>query len=133
MGVPSVLKEILDSKADEVEAGKSELVYVYVNVFNGSERSVVRMRVDEGSEWVELEKTAEPDPHYSAVRQREIAKDPDGKRHLNVPVPSAHLWKGKLPAGMRPGSHLIEIEATDAYGRPHTGKRLIRIVNGAGS
>ncbi|MGI9244471.1 MAG: calcineurin-like phosphoesterase C-terminal domain-containing protein [Verrucomicrobiales bacterium] len=113
---------------DEIAAGKSALVDVYVNVFNGSEKSEVKMRVGDGGEWVTLAKTEESDPYYTAVRQREIAKDPKGKRHLSGPVPSAHLWKAKLPASMAPGSHVIEVEATDAYGRKHEGRRVIRLV-----
>jgi hypothetical protein len=113
---------------DDITAGKSEQVDVYVNVFNGSVKSVVKMRVGDAGEWITLRKVEENDPHYVAVRQREIAKDPQGKRHLSGPVPSAHLWKGRLPASIAAGSHLIQVEATDAYGRPHQGRRVIRVV-----
>jgi hypothetical protein len=113
---------------DEVAVGKSETVAIYVNVFNGSEKSEVKMRVGEDAEWITLEKTEEADPHYVAVRIREIAKDPEGKRHLSGPVMSAHLWKAKLPAGLKVGSQLIEVKATDDNGTWHQGKRVIRVV-----
>lgn len=112
---------------DEVKAAAGETA-VYVNVFNGSERSTVKLRVDGAGDWVTLEKVLEPDPYYVEVRNREMAQNPDAKDHLNAPVASAHLWKGRLPAGLKPGSRLIEVEATDHYGRSHQGKRLVRVV-----
>lgn len=112
---------------DEVAAAKTQLVDVHVNVFNGSEKSEVKMRLSEGGDWINLEKTEEADPYYVAVRQREIARDPQGKRHLSAPVPSAHLWKAKLPAGLAIATHLIEVEATDDNGTVHKRKRLIRV------
>jgi len=113
---------------DEVMAAKAPESHVYANVFNGSEKSEVRMRIGESGEWIPMEKTREPDPHYVAVRQREMARRPDYDRHLNEPVPSDHLWKAPLPAGLEPGVHLIRVEATDAYDRLHDARRILRVV-----
>jgi len=112
---------------DDVSTAKTQLVDVYVNVFNGSEKSEVKMRIGKDTEWITLKKTEELDPYYVAVRQREIAKDPNGKGHLSAAVPSYHLWKAKLPAGLAKGTQLIEVEATDDNGTLHKGHRLIRI------
>ncbi len=113
---------------DSVEAGKSGETPVYVNVFNGSERSVVKMRIDRG-DWTVLDKVLEADPFYVETRDREIAAAPESKRQLSAPIPSPHLWKGQLPADLTVGSHLIEIEGTDAYGRPHKGYRVLRVTS----
>jgi hypothetical protein len=113
---------------DEVAAAASGEAVVHVNVFNGSEKSTVRLRVDGAADWITLKKVLEPDPYYVAIREREIALRPDAGDHLNAPVASAHLWKGTLPAGLKPGSRLIEVEATDHYGKRHKGSRLIRVV-----
>ena len=32
-------------------------------------------------------------------------------------VPSSHVWRAALPAGLRPGAHRITVEAQDEYGR----------------
>jgi hypothetical protein len=109
---------------DVVQATDSESNFVYVNVFNGSEKSKVRMKVG-SSRWIDLEKVLEPDPHYVETRDREMKADPDA-RPLNAPIPSGHLWKGKLPKLKIGNNHLIEVEATDAYGRLHQGRRIIR-------
>ena len=100
---------------------------VYVNVFNGSEKSEVKMRLSKDSPWIPLKKTLEPDPFYVAVRDREVKAAPDSKRHLSGPIKSDHLWRERLPISLEPGSHLIEVEATDAYGRVHKGHRIIRV------
>ena len=110
---------------DSVESVDSDPNYVYVNVFNGSEKSKVRMKVGDG-EWTEMEKVLEPDPHYVETRNREIETNPDGSQ-LNGPIASGHLWKTQLPTGLSLGNYLIEVEATDAYGRMHKGNRIIRV------
>ncbi|MDA7888187.1 calcineurin-like phosphoesterase C-terminal domain-containing protein [Akkermansiaceae bacterium] len=110
-----------------VKASELEKTFVYVNVFNGSKKSTVKMRIHQHSDWITMTKTLEADPHYVDTRNREIAADPESKRHLSGPINSDHLWKAPLPAKLHPGSHLIEIEATDAYGKVHTGKRIIRV------
>lgn len=113
---------------DEVAQADLSQTQVYVNVFNGSEKSFVKMRIGTNDNWISLQKTEEFDPQFVAIREREIALNPEGKGHLNAPVQSAHLWKASLPADLGDGSHLIEIEATDDYGKVHNGKRLIRVV-----
>lgn len=113
---------------DEVTVTDAAKIFVYVNVFNGSEKSVVKMKVGEKGSWVSLEKVEEFDPQYVAIRDREMELNPEDKRQLNAPFPSAHLWKATLPANLDSGSQLIEVEATDAYGRVHQGDRVIRVL-----
>ncbi len=112
---------------DQIKAANAGVTPVYVNVFNGSVKSEVKMRLEADGDWIYLKKVLEADPFYVAVRQREISADPKNKRQLNSPVDSGHLWKAPLPAGLAPGSHRIEVEATDNYGRLHRGSRLIRV------
>lgn len=111
---------------DEIASAETEKTPVYVNVFNGSEKSKVRMKVG-ASEWVPLKKVLEEDPFYVQTRDREIAADPESKRHLNGPIQSGHLWKAMLPESLPVGSLQIEVEATDAYDRLHKDSRLIRV------
>lgn len=110
------------------EAGETT---ISVNVFNGSEKSVVRMRVGE-SRWIEMEQVREIDPKYARVYDREgqLLASPDTKelfRQLPKPKASSHLWKAKLPTELSVGTLGIEIEATDHWGRTFTDTRVIRI------
>ncbi len=113
---------------DEIAAANSAKTPVYVNVFNGSDKSKVKLRLGKEAPWIDLEKVAELDPFYVASRQREIDTGIPKNRTLNGPVPSRHLWKVFLPEGIASGSYLIEVEATDAYDRVHHGRRIIRVV-----
>ncbi|QXD25681.1 calcineurin-like phosphoesterase C-terminal domain-containing protein [Opitutia bacterium ISCC 51] len=113
---------------DEVASEALSQTEVYVNVFNGSEKSVVRMKTGNRADWITLRKVDEFDPQYVAIRNREMDKNPDDKRALPCPVPSAHLWKGALPGGLESGSHLNQVEASDAYGRVHKGQWLVRVL-----
>ena len=112
----------------EVRLSDLSKTMVHVNVFNGSEKSKVRMKLGDEGRWITLKQVFESDPYYVEVRDREMAARPDSKRHLNAPVPSAHLWKAALPAGLSPGTHLIDVEATDAYQRLHKDQRSIRVI-----
>ena len=98
-----------------------------MNVFNGSARSKVKMKIGKDSDWIVLNKSVENDPSYVNAREREAKNSKSGKPELNPPSPSDHLWKAQIPAGLQFGSQLIEVEATDHYGRVHRGNRIIRI------
>jgi hypothetical protein len=106
------------------QAGASE---VLVNVFAGSDRSRVEMRLGASGPWQTLERVARPDPFYVALLAREAAMASDSARPLPPVEPSLHLWRGVLPANPPPGTHTIEVRTRDAFGQTFTGHRPIRI------
>ena len=112
---------------DKIDQQNAKKEFIYVNVFNGSSKSKVKMRIGKKGDWVELNKSVENDPSYVKTREREATNSKSGKPELNPPSPSDHLWKVQIPSGLKVGSQLIEIEATDHYGRVHKGNRIIRI------
>lgn len=109
------------------EVAQAELAdtFVYVNVFAGSIKSKVRMRVGQKGKWIELRKTLEEDPWYVAMRKLELEKK--NVRPVNAATRSQHLWKGKLPAKLPLGQQLIEVVTTDMYGRQFKGSRILRV------
>jgi hypothetical protein len=108
---------------------------VLVNVFAGSERSLVEMRLARGrqsvksaaSDWIRLERVERPDPGYVALREREQALLGEEKVGLPHPAPSTHLWRGTLPATPAQGSYWIEVRSQDLFGQVDWGRRPIRI------
>ncbi len=116
---------------EEVTSAGAEQVTVYANVFNGSEKSVVRMRVA-GGDWIEMQLTREPDPTYVETYEREeaILQQTQAFRKLPKPKASTHLWKANLPANLKEGTHAIEIEARDMWDRIHRDRRVIRVTAG---
>ncbi len=108
---------------------------VQVNVFNGSEKTKVRMRVRGSGSWAAMERVDAPDPYYVATKEREQRLGemlPDWPRaELGPTLPgianSTHMWRAMLPSGLAAGSHLIEFEAEDRWGETHRGKRIFRV------
>lgn len=119
---------------EEVASASSDEATVYANFFNGSVKSRLEYRVGNGS-WYAMTKTMEEDPYFRRVyvAEKEILKQFEDAgldrpfRQLNTARPSAHLWKAALPPGLPPGTHLIQVRATDRHGRVYDGKRIIRV------
>lgn len=110
---------------------------VFVNFFNGSAKSTVEFRVGAGP-WQAMAHTREIDPKLQRTFEREEAilnrakeqKAPAPWRPMSKPKASSHLWKAPLPAGVGAGTHQIEVRATDDFGRTHTDRRVLRVVEG---
>ncbi|MCA9053852.1 MAG: calcineurin-like phosphoesterase family protein [Planctomycetaceae bacterium] len=111
-----------------IAAAEAADASLFVNVFNGSEKTEVKMRVDDG-EWQPLTKTLEPDPKYLRTFDAESAILEQTKvfRQLPKPHASTHLWKAPIPPGLTPGTHRIDVEATDHWGRTFSGHRVLRV------
>ena len=102
-----------------IEGSASGKTHVYANVFAGSSKSTVRLRVDKG-DWIEMEKTLEADPFY--VELRKVEKDA-----INAPIKSDHLWKSLLPPNLTRGVHSLEVITRDTYGREFSATRVLRV------
>lgn len=111
---------------EEVSAQDAPQTEVYVNVFAGSGKSTVHMRVGWTGPWTPLLKTAEHDPNYVKIRERDKRDFPKAPE-LNAPIESAHLWKAKLPKDLHPGTFPIFVKTRDMYGREFQARRAIRI------
>ncbi len=112
-----------------VSAADSSKTDVFVNVFNGSARSKVEMRVNDG-EWVPMTQTIQNDPAFELIVETEGKLTGKPWRDLPKPKASTHLWKLPLPSGLAAGSHLIDIRSTDMFGQKSSGRRIVRIVEG---
>lgn len=111
---------------DEVE-GET----VYANVFIGSERSAVEMRVDDG-DWIAMERTPEPaeeDVTAFQERRQEILGNA-GKAHEREfawPLKSTHLWAGTLTGDLEPGYHAVQVRTTDMFGQTYDAQRTFEV------
>ncbi len=103
---------------------------IYVNVFNGSERSQVEMRLGGAGDWTVMKQTAEVDPRYLQVAAAEEAIHGEVEKWRKLPKPKtcSHLWKATLPADAPAGTHLLRVRTTDMHGRTHAATRVIRLV-----
>lgn len=112
---------------DEVTTPVASTNMVYVNVFNGSEKSRVQMRLGGSGDWIELKKVPEPDPFLVRLKALESSQTTLRGRKLPKPKASDHLWKAPLPREIPPGDHLISIQTEDMYGRVFHASRSIRV------
>ncbi len=112
---------------EEVMAGAAGETEIFVNVFAGSERSVVEMMFGEENEWMKMKRIESADPIYKLLKDAESSDNPPPGRKLPEPSACGHLWKANLPANPEPGTYLIHIRTTDMFGHVYAGQRIIRI------
>jgi hypothetical protein len=115
---------------DVVLAADLAKTTIYVDLFNGSERSKVEMSVN-GNDWLPLAHSIEIDPQLKASFEKEaklLAASPKAFLSQPRPKPSTHLWKANLPAGIAPGIHLVRIRGTDVNGKLQESRRVFRVV-----
>jgi hypothetical protein len=113
---------------DVVSTSELAGTMVYANVFNGSEKSVVEMRVG-GGEWQPMEQSREVDPKYVRNYKLEeaVIGDPPAWRKLPEPKASSHLWKLRLPETIPPGTHMIQIRAMLTEDQTYNAQRVLRV------
>lgn len=112
---------------EEVSSGAAGETDVYVNVFNGSERSTVEMRLGTSGDWIAMQRDVRIDPLYQAVVDREAKLNDKSWHDLPEPVKSTHLWRARLPESPPAGTHLLQVRTTDMHGTTYHGRRVIRV------
>jgi hypothetical protein len=112
---------------EEIRAGEVVDNEVVVNVFAGSERSKVEMRIGESGGWVAMERILRKDPYFVQMRKLEEQYGISRVWWSVDPEDSGHIWRADLPDNLPKGVHFIHIRTTDMFGKVHTGRRLIRV------
>ncbi|QDT08312.1 calcineurin-like phosphoesterase C-terminal domain-containing protein [Planctomycetes bacterium K23_9] len=100
---------------------------VRANVFNGSHRSKVSLRVDRQGQWQPMERVNELDPAFVNEKKNEVALPNRTWTELPGAHRTPHIWRGFLPVDLSRGSHLIEIKSEDPHGKTVTDQRIIRV------
>jgi len=121
---------------NKVNVASLDTTKILVNVFAGSEKSIVEMKMGETENWKKLESVKVVDPEclrmynlkplmeekFNGVDIEEIL----GWK-MNYPHISHHIWKGKLDASLSEGVHTITVRTTDMYGQTYIAHRVIYI------
>ena len=121
-----------------VTRDKAAETVIMANVFAGSERNTVEMRLGETDDWITMERIGAPDPNYvrlkeeeeairAALNEHDIAIPDMLGRAIPAPRDSSHLWRAMLPVAPVIGIHTIHVRSTDMFGQVHEGRRIIRI------
>lgn len=112
------------SSIKSAETGKSE---VLVNVYAGSERSVVEMRVGNARQWIRMKRVERPDPYFTAMKIAEERDKLPKSYRLPKAENSSHLWAARLPAELPKGTYTILVRAQDMFGQIAFGHRVLRV------
>jgi hypothetical protein len=120
---------------DALTKTMADTTHVLVNVFAGSEKSVVEMQVDNGN-WIKMENFKTIDPEILRMHQLSPYLDTEinGKKlddifgySMDFPSVSTHIWKAEFPKGIAHGTHKITVRTTDMYNQTYTAHRIFNI------
>lgn len=112
---------------DVVCANCEEPTEIVVNVFNGNERSKIRMRLRGHGDWIAMQQSPRPDPVYAESQKLDVAEAADDRIPLPNPQLTEHIWVADLPAELPVGMHVLEVESTDMFGTVDRGIRIIEV------
>jgi len=121
---------------EEIVTGDTKPTKLLVNVFAGSERSVVEMHLDNKDDWIMLDKvdSADPEvfrmhllsPYLQKVEDGKLLEDVFGNA-MDKPAVSRHMWQTNLPGGIAPGTHKVTVRTTDMYGQSWQAVRIFTV------
>jgi len=112
---------------EEIPSAATASTEVIVNIFAGSEGSVVEMKIG-ATPWTPLTNFAGQDPYFLKLKELEASPKPPTGLKLPGASTTKHLWKENLPANLPTGTHAVEVRTTDMYGQVYIDRRTVRVV-----
>jgi hypothetical protein len=105
-----------------VAADRLASTRLVVNLFDGGPRSKVELSVA-GGPAQPMRKTERLDPFVVEV----YARNADTKKPWVEAGVSSHIWQATLPGNLEPGTHRLDVRATDEHGREHAGSMVLEV------
>lgn len=124
---------------DELTPSELDTTSVLVNVFAGSDRSKVEMRIGKDAEWVPMQQVTTIDPE--CLRMHRLSPVLDSVMNgqpldqvfgykMDYPSKTSHMWKANLTSDLPEGTHTLTIRTTDMFNQIWTGHRIFRVRSG---
>ncbi len=122
--------------ADDIPMAQLDTTAVLVNIFNGTERSIVEMQIDQTGDWMPLSQTTTTDPanekmyelnKYLEMKVEDQKLDEVFGWQMDKPQKSKHFWTGTLPKTLKPGTHQLAIKTEDMFGNVYQSHRIFRV------
>ena len=122
---------------DDILVNSLDTTNVLVNVFNGSEKSIVEMQIDKSDVWQPLSQTMACDPAnmqlydqgpYLEATINEKPLDEVFGWKMDKPSNSNHFWTSDLPQDLSAGTHTLTIKTKDMFGNTYQAHRIFRII-----
>lgn len=121
---------------EEIRKSSLDTAQVLLNVFAGSDRSVVEMQIDRSGKWIRLDTIRTIDPECLRMYKLSpyLETKVDGRTleevfgfPMDFPSISYHMWKAKLPEKISTGTHLVTVRTTDMYKQIWEASRIFRV------
>ncbi len=110
-----------------VQQNKRTSAGIFANFFIGSADDKLEYRIDDG-EWKAMAYQPNYDPSFlHKLHEWDFTEELMPGRRPSNPVECTHLWRASIPTDLEVGEHVIEIRATDMFGRTFTQKSSYRI------
>ena len=122
---------------EEISINALDSTKVLVNVFNGSAKSEVVMKMGQSDEWLPMSQIVARDPANLQLYERGKYLDHkiDGMPldevmgwKMDFPSESDHFWSAQLPEYLSPGTHLVTVRTIDMFGHLYQAHRIFRVI-----
>lgn len=122
--------------ADDVAQPDLANTEVLANIFAGSKRSTVEMKLGSEGPWRPMEYTEVIDPQCLRMHEQSPLLDLESNGEkldtqfgwkMDYPSKSRHMWKATLPADLPTGTHTLTVRTTDQFGHTYEAKRIFRV------
>lgn len=122
-GLPAAYQMRIESPGSTVRVDASGDLELLVNVFNGSERSVVHYQLNDQEPVAMEHLPLSISPFFRDMRENH----PDRFSDWIQPIQSTHIWRASLPGPLPPGVHTITVYTRDMFGQQWTKRRLLEV------
>jgi hypothetical protein len=121
---------------EEIKTTQIDTTTVLVNVFAGTERSVVEMKVDGKGDWFPLKQVKTTDPEILRMHEQSyyLQSSINGKlleeifgNAMDSPGITNHMWKSIMPKVTSQGTHTITVRTSDMFGQSWQANRVFRM------
>lgn len=122
---------------DDIPARQLKNTLVIANVFAGSEKSSVSMRIGTAGSWIPMTFDPREDPLNTWMHSLDAYLEqtlPDGTRldeglgwKMDPPQVSGHTWSALLPANLAIGTYRLEVLTRDQFGQEYRSYRIFRV------
>lgn len=122
--------------APDVVLRGGEPVQLHANVFDASERSVVRYRIVGGDgrtvvrDWQPMQRQRMIDPIYAALHEQSVewARAAPGRRALSAPAALEHHYVAQWTPDLGSGLYALEVETVTTYGERFAERHPLRVI-----
>ena len=111
----------IESPQSEISVSTLQDEEIRVNVFNGSENSEVKYRIN-NNEWVAMERL---DLAISSFFKEMREEHDDHFLGWIQPIETTHIWRADFPGDLNAGIHKLEVWTRDMYGQEFTQTKVL--------